>query len=76
MPEFDCIKCRAVYYHCMTQNYHLCNDYYYFVTDAECELQAREALGKIKAYQDVMNILRSGDQSAGKVCDGRGGCPE
>lgn len=70
--DFDCMRCKAVYYHCMTQNYHLCNDFYYFSTEPGCELKAAETLGKIKAYRAIMDTLKPIDKSSAKVCDCRG----
>ena len=68
--KFSCEKCESIYWYCNGKIYHLSNDYYYFSTDPDCEKEALETLGAIKAYQDVADILRPANQSTGKISDG------
>ena len=70
--DLDCVRCETVYFYCMTQNYHLCNDFYYLSTEPGCEIKAAETLGKIKAYRAIMDTLRPTNKSAGKIGDCRG----
>ena len=68
--SFSCDKCQEIYRYCNGKIYHLSNDYYYFSTDPDCKKEALETLGAIKAYQDIADILRPANQSAGKIGNG------
>lgn len=56
--SFACETCRDLYRYCNGKIYHLSNDYYYFSTDPDCEKDAQETLGSIKAYQDILDVLK------------------
>lgn len=64
---FSCETCDTVRRHCMEQEYYLSNDFYYFSTDPECEMDAFKTLGKIEAYRDIFDILRSSDKPAREI---------
>lgn len=65
--KFSCEKCESIYWYCIGKEYHLSNDYYYFSTDPDCEMDAFKTLGKIEAYRDIFDILRSSDKPAREI---------